>query len=142
MVRCPLCRYELDRYDLRGMAFRCDPAQLRSAHVHCLSLRALLYGEEAAAAMEEDVPPMQRVGRLVLRCKDTDVTDGLVYNVCLLAIERALFLRVHMVDRLRGDLEDQHRRHQQPGCFPFDEYRYIQNSLQVHVEVLLHIPPV
>lgn len=126
MVRCPNCRYELDRYDLLRMGYRAHPRQLAVIALRCQSIRLLASG----AVADTGVYHMERIGRLIMRCRDTDASDGLIYNVALLSLERSLHHRKqfmwsisYQVDNTKPPTEE--------------EYVNIQVALECHIEVLI-----
>lgn len=118
MIRCPLCRYELDRYDLQNMGFLVTPQIIKHIERCCHGVRRLTNETQKTTA---------EVARLVRSCVGTCVSDGLVYNTCILAIERALHHKMLFIRSIEGNLQ------QRPEA--------IDASLACHVEVLMHLPP-
>ena len=103
MMHCPLCRFALDRYNLRDeMSFNVSVARLRLTSVRCNNFRMgflsgfhthgdpnakIITGGCNATASE----PVSRVAsKLVQGCFAMKAEDGFVYNVSLLALDRAV----------------------------------------------------
>lgn len=116
MVRCPMCRYDIDRYDLGTMGFPVRVRDIVSAGTKCKTIREL---------RNEQNRTCDQVARLVRTSYQTCATDGLVYNVCVLSIERAL----------------RHRRMFMQSINLVTRLEEIELSLACHLTVLMHIPP-
>lgn len=71
---------------------------------------------------------MDRIAQLVLGCRNAVASDGLVYNVCVLAIERAIHSRRFLVQTIAVQLRD---------CRPGADLDLIKTALACHVEVLM-----
>jgi hypothetical protein len=132
MMRCPLCRRCVDRYDLQGILGpeRVGPTALRRVSRCCSSFRSLLTGAFAHAP----APAAQVAARLVQRCSQTQAADGFVYNCCVLAIDRALFHRCNLVRVIDAQLRD--RRAGERGA-PLDVCAFVDNTVACHLEVLM-----
>lgn len=120
MLRCPLCRATLDRYDLAAMGCDVSPRRLALAHRRCQALIQL--GSSGSTP--------QTVAWLVQRCSDTEAVDGFLYNCTLLAVERALCHRRTLVQSLYAQLRAARNRH-------FDPHEFIRTTVACHVEVLM-----
>lgn len=127
MMRCPMCRDTIDRYDLKGMGFDVLPSQLCRIAGRCDAVRALGSGGGMDAGMR---PNYNRVARLVRQSSGTRASDGFVYNTALLAIERAIFHRKGLVLSLADQLV-------RPNSTSFDVTTFIDGVVKSHIEVLM-----
>ena len=131
MLRCPLCRHPIDRHDAAAMGCDVSPRHLGKAASRCDSLRRLVSGGNTwATGGALTQPPSSLVARLVLNCEGTDATDGFVYNIAVLALERALFHRRTFSQSLDSQLRA-------PRNASFDPLEFVATSLACHVEVLM-----
>ena len=121
MVRCPLCRATVDRHDLAAMGYDVSPQRLALAARRCGALFQLASGGGYG---------MQAVSSLVQQCGDTEAIDGFLYNSTVLAIERALYHRLGLIQSLDSQLRSYRNRH-------FDPVEFVRTSLACHVEVLM-----
>lgn len=126
-MRCPLCRYALDRYDLRGMGFDVHPSHLRVIGRRCAAVRALGSGGGMTGAFR---PDYARVAALVGAAAGTRSSDGFVYNTAVLALERAVYHRRGIV---RG-IADQLRA---GGVAGAETAEFVACSVACHVQVLM-----
>ena len=127
MVRCPLCRYAIDRYDLRGTCDVTVPRVIQTAK-RCAGIRLLTNGYHLSPVD----PPSRIVARLIQDCKDTSADDGFVYNIAILSIERAISHRLRFVQTLAMQL-------QAPQNQLHDPLEFISENLACHVEVLMRV---
>lgn len=118
MLRCPLCRYEIDRFDLQKMGFLVTVKEMLASTNRVRLIRSL---------MHEPTMTTEGVASKIKTCMVTSVTDGLVYNACILPIERALEHQKMFIRSLEVV----------PQIVPEN----IDASLACHVEVLMRIPP-
>ena len=124
MLRCPMCRSSVDRYDLRAMDLDVSPDRLALAQRRCHGLRRIATGHPAAP------PTAVTVARLVRRCAATDAVDGFLYNTAVLALERSLFHRLQLARSLEMQLHAPRNRR-------FDVVEFIRTTVACHVEVLI-----
>lgn len=125
MVHCPMCRYALDRYDIRPI---CDVSVRRmlQAAQRCKSLRKLINGCHASNVE----PSFRVVAKLIQDCQTTTADDGFVYNVALLAIDRALSHHLNFARTLAMQFQSPHNQQHDP-------LEFISQNLACHVEVLM-----
>lgn len=126
MVRCPCCRQSIDRYDLLTLGFRSRPSQVIESARRCHCIRTLSISPDPLE--QRRMYNMDRIARLILRCRNTIASDGLVYNVSVLAIERAIHSRRLLVRSISAQLRD---------CRPDTEVETIKTIVACHVEVLM-----
>lgn len=116
-VRCPLCRAPLDRHALGAMGFAVAPGDLRACEARCGALRHLRDGTGWTAAAPSEAPG-RTLARLVGACRRLGMRDGLVYNVCVLGLERACYHRRSLAASLAAELAPgggaPHRRRRTP----------------------------
>lgn len=131
MVHCPMCRYALDRYDLRD-ALGCEVSVSRMKHTadRCGYLRTLTNGTCSATAAALSQATTTMVANLVAGCQSMTADDGFVYNVAVLAIDRAISHRQNFVTSLRMQLECPRNR-------TLDTMEFIAGNLSCHIEVLM-----
>lgn len=127
MMRCPLCRCTLDRYDLEGMGLDVSPSQLRGIARRCDAVRALGAGGGMTATYQ---PDYASVAQLVRTCAGARASDGFVYNTVLLSIERAIFHRRGLAKGIAAQLR------RSPSASREDELDYIAGAVACHVQVL------
>ncbi len=127
MLRCPMCRGAIDRFDLGAMGLDVSPAQLKRISARCDAVRAIGAGGGMTTTQR---PDYEAVARLVRRCEGTRASDGFVFNVVLLSIERAIFHRKGFMQGLVGQLG-------RPFNAGLDEKSFIDNALASHVDVLI-----
>lgn len=130
MVRCPLCRAAVDRYDCGDLGMDVRPAALRAVAQRCAAVRALTDGAARWAA--PPASPSEAVARLVAQSTHTCAADGFVYNCAILAIERSLYHRRTLSLSLAIDL------HRNLAPAAADLPAYIDTTVMCHVEVLMH----
>ena len=125
MVHCPLCRHALDRYDIKIL---CDVSVLRlvQAAKRCSGLRKLTTG--ACSSSRE--PSFQVAAKLIQGCNKMTADDGFVYNVCVLAIERANTHRLNFARTLGMQLKSSRNQ-------IHDQVEFIAQNLACHIEVLM-----
>ena len=125
MVRCPMCRYAVDRYDISGI---CDVSVPRivSAARRCANLRKLTNGGCSSAQQSS----FQVAARLIQGCNKMTADDGFVYNVAVLAIDRAVTHRLSFARTLALQLKAPRNRIHDP-------VEFIAENLACHVEVLM-----
>jgi hypothetical protein len=132
MMRCPMCRYAVDRYDLRdAIGLDVSPAQLRRVAQRCDAMRALGGGGGPSAAPEHGA-----VAGLVRRLAAARASDGFCYNSVLLCLDRALFHRRGLVLGLANQLAQEFNRTSGDGSM--DETDFINNAVACHVKVLMN----
>ena len=138
MLRCPLCRRTVDRYDLRAVpGGPCvGPAALRGVSRRCASFRALPLGSFAGAGAAAAAPVAEVVARLVQDCIATRASDGFVYNCCLLAIDRALFHRSNLIRVMDAQLRDACAGAPARGG-ALDVAAFVETTVACHLEVLM-----
>jgi hypothetical protein len=129
MMRCPLCRREVDRYDLRAVGLDAAPRRLRGVANRCAALRALSTGAVGALAASAGEAPVCVTARLIRRCRHLSAEDGFVYNCAVLALERAIHHRRLFQHTLNAQL-----RH---AAADTDVHELIRTNLACHVEVLI-----
>ena len=131
MVHCPLCRDSLDRYDIRER-IGCDVSVKRMAQtaLRCDKLRKLTNGSGALTAMGSSLPLSRVVAQLVQGCRSMTADDGFVYNVAILAIDRAILHRKHFARTLDMQLRS-------PRNQDHDTMELIQSNLACHIQVLM-----
>jgi hypothetical protein len=128
MMRCPMCRYALDRYDLRdAIGLDVSPSQLRCVARRCDAMRALCGGGGHPS------PPSDHgtVATLVRRLAVARASDGFCYNTALLCLDRALFHRRGLVVGLAGQLAQEFNG-------SMDATDFINNAVACHVKVLMN----
>lgn len=126
MMRCPMCRDTIDRYDLQEMGLDVSPPQLQRIAVRCNAVRALGSGGGMDSRMQ---PNYAAVARLVRQSSGARASDGFVYNTVLLAIERAIFHRKGLVRGLADQLAVRQT--------PLDTITFIDGVIKSHVDVLI-----
>ena len=131
MVHCPLCRDSLDRYDIRER-IGCDVSVKRMAQtaLRCDRLRKLTNGSCASTAMGSSQPLSRVVAQLVQGCRSMTADDGFVYNVAILAIDRAILHRKNFARSLEMQLRS-------PRSQDLDTMEFIQSNLACHIQVLI-----
>lgn len=127
MLRCPLCRYELDRFSLQSMGFAMGPARIAAASRRCHALRSL------GGGMFSGDPTLETTARMVQRCHGMVAPDGLIFNVCALSIERALQHRLAFGGILKTELKLAVRINSN-----IDVVDFISRKLACHIDVLMH----
>ena len=125
MVHCPLCRHALDRYDIKSL---CDVSVMRmvQATQRCARLRKLTTG---ACSFSRE-PSFQVAAKLIQGCNKMTADDGFVYNVCVLAIDRANMHRLNFSRTLGIQLKSSRNQIHDP-------LEFINQNLACHVEVLM-----
>jgi hypothetical protein len=134
MMRCPICRGTIDRYDLRGIGLDVSVPHLNRIADRCSAVRALGSGGGMDAMLQ---PDYAAVARLVRRSSGTRASDGFVYNTVLLPIERALFHRKGLAHSLAEQLAPRCRRETPRLPESFDVTDFIDIVVQSHIEVLM-----
>lgn len=81
MVRCPLCRTPIDRYDLNAMGLDVSPSQLARIAIRCDALRRLQQNDPAPSSARTTW-----VKDAVRKCQPLTAVDGFLYNTCILAL--------------------------------------------------------
>lgn len=135
MMRCPLCRHPIDRYDLIAMGYGdtvTHPRQLAAVAQRCHAFRSLVTPEGGSSAVLTGVPRSTLTARLVQRCASLTARDGFVYNTCVLPLERMLHHKQNFANSLHLQLSTLHR------SGPYDRCAFIDSSLACHVDVLIH----
>jgi hypothetical protein len=130
MVHCPMCRYALDRYDLRGMGCDVSVQRLVRTAQRCACLRQLANGSCATLAAGTAEPVSRIVAHMVQSCGDVTADDGFVYNTAVLALDRAIMHRHNFVTSLAAQL-------QCPRNASLDPMDFITRNLTCHLEVLM-----
>lgn len=134
VVRCPLCRAALDRYDLGTMGFDVRPCALRVGAARCNALRHLRDGTLGAAVnTAQGESRGHALARVLGICRDVSMRDGFVYNVCVLGIERALYHRRELAIALHAEL----LRAPPPPPTATYVYDMVQVALGVHIDFLM-----
>lgn len=129
MMRCPMCRYAVDRYDLRdAIGLDVSPSQLRRVAQRCDAMRALSGGHHRPSSSP---PDHGAVAVLVRRLATARASDGFCYNSVLLCLDRALFHRRGMVHGLAGQLAQEFHG-------TMDVVDFIDNAVACHVKVLMN----
>jgi hypothetical protein len=131
MVHCPMCRYALDRYDLQN-ALHCDISVRRLAQSarRCGLLRKLTNGTFHSTALGSSQPISRVVATMVAGCQNMTADDGFVYNVAVLAIDRAISHRQNLASSLKVQLQCPRNR-------SLDPFEFISGNISCHVEVLM-----
>lgn len=119
MLRCPMCRYTLDKYDVAAMGCDVSPRRLSLASRRCNSLRQLTLGSDHGS-----------LAKLVRECSTTEAVDGFIYNAVVLSLERAIFHRLAFVRSLESQLRA-------PRNAAFGVAEFVESSLACHIEVLI-----
>ena len=149
MMHCPLCRFALDRYNLRDeMSFNVSVARLRLTSVRCNNFRMgflsgfhthgdpnakIITGGCNATASE----PVSRVAsKLVQGCFAMKAEDGFVYNVSLLALDRAVSHRLQFIRSLQFQLRNPRNQGDSEWI-----HEFIAGNLACHIEVLIRMRP-
>jgi hypothetical protein len=132
-MRCPLCRYAVDRYDLRHMGYPVSPRALARVADACAAFRSLLSNHFPPGGADPHVPRSTHLTRVVMRCATLTARDGFLYNTCVLALERMLHHKMQFASSLRVQLASSHR-----AALPRDRSEFIASSLACHVDVLMH----
>ena len=116
-VSCPNCRSSIDKGVLGKIGFMLSPSNLVCMHARYTALRTML---------QHKFSTVGEMATLYSKTKGLKPTDGLVYNVCLFAIDRACNDRLSMARMFVG------RRHG-------DGYskRRIDTALAGHVDFLI-----
>ena len=127
MMRCPLCRFALDRYSLYAMGYDVRPSQLVGIAGACGAFRALLTNDLWRQHRGPDARRLALV-RAIRQCRSLSALDGFVYNTCVVALERMLQHKRLMVHTLRLQM----------GRRPPDPMEVIRSTLAYHVDVLIH----
>lgn len=122
MMRCPLCRQSMDRYDLAALQYPVSPSELARVSRGCGAWRSLLGGSLGV--------PSARVAASIQRCASLTARDGFVYNACVLALERMLHHKAGFARSLFAQLAA-------PLPTTADRCAFIDSSLACHVEVLI-----
>lgn len=130
MMRCPLCRCTVDRYDLLIMGMDVSPSRLRLVERRCAAVRSLASGGGMTPA---SLPDYGGVAQLVRAAAKTESSDGFVYNTVLLALDRALFHRRGIVMNIAAQLIYKAATLRNPG----DEIAFIEGAVACHIQVLL-----
>ena len=121
MMRCPLCREEVDRYDLLVMGYvAARPSRLRVIDRACNAFSSLIGDHHPAdprgSRSEQCAYTIQVASKLC-------ASDRFLYNVCLLALERMV----------------QHKRSFALSLPRDADPDTVDSMLACHVDVLLHI---
>ena len=109
-----------------------SPGNVSRSAVRCNRFRQLVRGGATACAMMAGIAPSQWTAPLIMGCRDMLADDGFVYNVCALALERALFHRMGLVRSLAAEVQRASARGAEDSI---DER--VKNILACHVEVLM-----
>lgn len=94
MLRCPLCRFELDRHNLAFMGFDVSVSYLKTVSLRCDSIRLLNNGRIKTPA---------ELATLINNSYRANFADGFLYNVCILPIERAIQHRKYVMQTFLHD---------------------------------------
>lgn len=138
MMRCPLCRENVDRVDLQQMGYDVSPKRMTQAAGRCNALRSLMHGVSHANNTGFTTPE-ERVTRLIQMCAQTTGSDGLVYNTCVLHVERALAHRKHFIADLEAELSSRQVRTEGLNGemdMEFNQGDFITSRLLGHIETL------
>lgn len=131
MMRCPMCRAPLDRYDLHNMGYVVSPRTLAVIVRRCDALSVLGKTAGVARIAHRTSQPVSRVlAGIIRQCAGTTASDGFVYNTAVLALDRAMFHRRDLVESLKQQLRDQQNTR-------FDAVAFIQTAVDCHIEVLI-----
>lgn len=127
-----------------------SPANVARAGARCGRFRQLIQGGAATCSLHLGMAPSQWTAGLVIGCRDMVADDGFVYNVCALALDRALFHRAGLVRTLGAQYQQAVRHGTHAGrclaeieCLQTSSWTHlnfcdvIQNSLACHIEVLV-----
>ena len=142
MVHCPLCRYALDRHDLRTLGLDVSVRHITTTirswlwyttrtawDRRCDNLRKILDANFVGKSTSND-PPSRVVAQLIQGCSHLTAPDGFIYNVSLLALHRSLYHRCNLVRSISMQLRNAR------NAIP-DEYDFVQQNLACHIEVLV-----
>ena len=100
--------------------------------MRCNRFRQLVRGGATTCALIVGIAPSQLTASLVMGCRDMVADDGFVYNVCALALERALFHRMGLVRSLTTEINRAAARGAEESV---DER--VKNIVACHLEVLM-----
>ena len=103
----------------RASAHACNPALTCEPGSH-------------SGALMTGMAPSDWTALLVMGCRDTVADDGFVYNVCALALERALFHRMGLVRILMAKTE-----HAMAAGREDTIGDMMRSTLACHIEVLM-----
>lgn len=132
MMRCPMCRQALDRYDLRDMGCAVGPADLRCLAQACHAFRSLLTSRTGRLHAEDPVAHATQVAHAIRQAATLTARDGFVYNTCILSLERMLDHKLQFVNTLAVQLSVQRR-----GVWPAGAVTdFVDSALACHVDVL------
>lgn len=125
MVRCPLCRAFLDRYDIETMGIPVGPRDLAGVERRCLAVRRLAQPFSATENTKTT-----EVSALVRRCRGGRASDGFIYNIAILPIERALYHRRNLANQIKDQMRLSPTRD-----YPIADF--VDLALECHVTVLI-----
>lgn len=124
MIRCPMCRYSVDRYDLRTMGYNVSPLELKRIARGCTAFRFLMHSHQSVLRLSQVAHAIQDASSLTAK-------DGFIFNTCLLSLHRMIFQKASFAESLHAQLQ----LHRNP---PLDRCSFISSSLACHVDVLMH----
>lgn len=133
MVRCPMCRATVDRDTLRLLGYDVSVTHLAVVGRACRDYRDLLHGSTSTLPQYHVSPSPERrmdLVRRILSCGRLEPADGLLYNVCVLPLDRMIADKHAFMASLSIQLAT--------APASIDPKELIDTATAVHVDVLLH----
>lgn len=134
MMRCPLCRQSLDRYDLRQMGYAVGPRELQRVARACQAYRSLL--TTTTTTHRDQAAHTKQVAHNIREAATLTARDGFVYNTCILSLDRMLDHKLRFADTLATQIALQRRLW--PATTGLSDVDVVASSLACHVDVLVH----
>lgn len=142
MMRCPLCRYSVDRYDLQAMGYDVRPSNLRRISWGCTAYHDLVTGALSAVSIHPGgnsaLSRSSRVTRAILRSATLTSMDGYVFNTCLLSLHRMIFHKINFAESLHQQMLLMPARGNDPAATCDERIAFVNSSLDCHIDVLIH----